>query len=123
MTGNLKMRSDFRFNLRILLLGAAVIGVAVTALASQLSMAHIVVASFLPLLFLAVATKPPKAPPDAELSGLFAFIWTVFATYKSASIATVIVFSLSFAVIGYYTGGILELRSKKVHGSDPECQM
>ena len=117
--GELKMKRDFRFNLRILLLGAAVIGVAVTTLASQLSMAHIVVASFLPLLFLAVATKPPKFPLDAKQSGLFVFIWTVFATYKSASVFTVTVFSLSFAVIGYYTGGILELRSKKVHGSDP----
>lgn len=66
---------------------------------------------------------PPKATLDAKLSGLFTFIWTVFATYTSASIATVTVFSLSFAVIGYYTGGFLTFRSKKVHGGDPESQI
>ena len=117
--GDLKLKRDFRLNLRILLLGAAVIGVAVTALASQLSMAHIVVASFLPLFFLAIATMRRKAQLDAKWTGLVCSLWTVGTIYKAASIATVIVFSLSFAVIGYYTGEILELRSKKAQDGVP----
>ncbi len=105
---------NLRFNLRILSLGVAVSCVAVTTLATQLSIVHIVVASIPSLIILAIATSPSQAKPNAQWLGLIlSAFWAGGAAYKDASIVAVIAFSLSYAVIGYYTGEFLEIRRKK----------